>query len=171
MVYPASKSRIKKEEKIWSERHLKFHEYPNTPIGFTTLKIEGDNVKEAADARKILDEISDGLSSGMAKMQFGLPYPTQMEILTRSSRRWRKNSTWLSTEPKRSVSFIFMGLPRNSCRPLLKSPKRSKKNPAQATKSISSSINFPGWLIVVSKVLNKLQAKMQPFSTWCRSGL
>lgn len=60
-VYFASKSRIDKESKAWKERHLAFHVYSDTLQRFTTLKVEGDNGKDVANARKTLDEILSGV--------------------------------------------------------------------------------------------------------------
>lgn len=59
-VYFASKSRIDNESKTWKEWHLAFYVYPDTLQRFTTLKVEGDNVKDVANARKTLDEILSG---------------------------------------------------------------------------------------------------------------
>ncbi|KAF2176024.1 hypothetical protein K469DRAFT_682817 [Zopfia rhizophila CBS 207.26] len=60
-VYFASKSRIDKESKTWKEQHLAFHVYPDTLQRFTTLKVEGDNTKDVANARKTLHEILSGV--------------------------------------------------------------------------------------------------------------
>jgi hypothetical protein len=60
-VYFASKNRIDKESKTWKERHLAFYIYPDTSQRFTILKVEGDNAKDVANARKILDEILSGV--------------------------------------------------------------------------------------------------------------
>lgn len=60
-VYFSSKSRIDKESKIWKDRNLAFHVYPDTLQRFTTLKVEGDNAKDVANARKTLDEILSGV--------------------------------------------------------------------------------------------------------------
>jgi hypothetical protein len=60
-VYFASKSRIDKESKTWKKRHLAFHVYPDTSRRFTTLKVEGGNANDVANARKTLDEISSGV--------------------------------------------------------------------------------------------------------------
>jgi hypothetical protein len=60
-VYFVSKSRIDEESKTWRERHLALHVYPDSLQRFTTLKVEGDNAKDVADARKTLDEILNGV--------------------------------------------------------------------------------------------------------------
>jgi hypothetical protein len=59
-VYRASKSRIDQAVECWRERHLAFHEYPDAFGRYTTLKVQGDDTKEMAHARKTLDEISNG---------------------------------------------------------------------------------------------------------------
>ncbi|KAF2021037.1 hypothetical protein BU24DRAFT_469808 [Aaosphaeria arxii CBS 175.79] len=59
-VYFALKSRIDEESKTWKERHLAFHVYHDSAKRFTTLKIEGDNPKDVANTRKILDRIVSG---------------------------------------------------------------------------------------------------------------
>lgn len=59
-VYFASKSRIDKESKTWKERHLAFHVYHDSLQRFTTLKVEGDNAKDVANARKTIDQILSG---------------------------------------------------------------------------------------------------------------
>lgn len=41
------------------QHHLTFHVYPG--ILHTTLKVEGDDVKDVANARRILEEISNGV--------------------------------------------------------------------------------------------------------------
>jgi CCCH-type zinc finger/IBR domain, a half RING-finger domain/Zinc finger C-x8-C-x5-C-x3-H type (and similar) len=60
-VYFASKARIDKESKIWRERHLALHIYPDTLQRFITLKVEGDDTKEIANARKTLEKILSGI--------------------------------------------------------------------------------------------------------------
>ncbi|KAH8817362.1 hypothetical protein F5884DRAFT_830433 [Xylogone sp. PMI_703] len=60
-VYLALKSLIEKENKTWKEQHLQFHVYTDTMKRFTTLKIEGENTKDVANARKILNTISSGV--------------------------------------------------------------------------------------------------------------
>jgi hypothetical protein len=59
-IYFASKSRIDKESKIWKEQHLAFHVYSDSLQQFTILKVEGNNAKDVANARKTLDEILSG---------------------------------------------------------------------------------------------------------------
>ncbi|RFU27734.1 hypothetical protein B7463_g8590, partial [Scytalidium lignicola] len=56
-VYFALKSMIDEKNKTWKEQHLAFHVYTDTMQRFTTLKIEGDNTKNVANARKKLDTI------------------------------------------------------------------------------------------------------------------
>lgn len=58
-VYLAFKTRIDKESITWRELHLAFHVYPGTL--HTTLKVEGDNVKNVANASRALEEISSGV--------------------------------------------------------------------------------------------------------------
>ena len=58
-IYLASKTRVEKESKTWREQHLAFHVYPG-PL-HTTWKIEGNNTKDVANARKTLEEISGGV--------------------------------------------------------------------------------------------------------------
>jgi len=60
-VYFASKSRIDRENKTWEKQHLAFRVYPDTSRWFITLKVEGDNAKDVANARKSLDEILGGV--------------------------------------------------------------------------------------------------------------
>jgi hypothetical protein len=60
-VYVASKSRIDKEGKTWKERHLTFNCYPDSSRRFTTLKLEGESIKDVANARRTLDEITRGV--------------------------------------------------------------------------------------------------------------
>ncbi|OAP61190.1 hypothetical protein AYL99_03391 [Fonsecaea erecta] len=58
-VYLALKPRIDKESITWREQYLGFHVYPGTL--HTTLKVEGDNSKSVANARRTLEEISRGV--------------------------------------------------------------------------------------------------------------
>ena len=58
-VYRAWKSKIDEESKTWKDQHLVFHVYPG--VLSTTLKVEGDNAKDVANARKTLDEVSRGV--------------------------------------------------------------------------------------------------------------
>jgi IBR (half RING finger) domain-containing protein len=60
-VYRALISRISEERKTWREKYLAFHVYADTLNRFMTLKIEGENAKEVATARKALDKILNGL--------------------------------------------------------------------------------------------------------------
>ena len=60
-VYFASKSKIDNESKTWKERRLAFHVYLDTLQRFATLKVEGGNAKDVANARKTLDEILSGV--------------------------------------------------------------------------------------------------------------
>ncbi|OAG44198.1 hypothetical protein AYO21_01655 [Fonsecaea monophora] len=60
-VYFASKSRIEEEMKIWAGHHLTSRVYVNTVPGFTAIKVEGANANDVVRARKVLDEISQGV--------------------------------------------------------------------------------------------------------------
>jgi hypothetical protein len=60
-VYAASKSRIDKESKVRKEQDLVFRIYPDTLHQYTTLKVEGNNVKDLANARNTLEEILNGV--------------------------------------------------------------------------------------------------------------
>jgi IBR domain, a half RING-finger domain len=60
-VYVVSKSRIDKVSKIWKEQHLVFRVYQDTLHQYTTLKVEGNNAKDLADARRTLEEILNGV--------------------------------------------------------------------------------------------------------------
>lgn len=59
-VYLVSKSRIDEESKAWREQHVVIHIYPDRVQRFTTLKIESDNMKAVAIARKVLEDILSG---------------------------------------------------------------------------------------------------------------
>jgi hypothetical protein len=60
-VYAASKSRIDKESKVWKEQHLVFRVYQDPLHQYTTLKVEGNNAKDLANARNTLEEILNGV--------------------------------------------------------------------------------------------------------------
>jgi hypothetical protein len=60
-VYVASKSKIDKVSKVWKEQHLVFRVYQDTVHQYTTLKVEGNNAKDLADARRTLEEILSGV--------------------------------------------------------------------------------------------------------------
>ena len=57
-VFRAWKSSIEEQSKPWKDHHLSFHIYPAGI--WTTLKVEGENAKDVADAGKILRAISSG---------------------------------------------------------------------------------------------------------------
>ncbi|KAJ4360887.1 uncharacterized protein N0V89_001455 [Didymosphaeria variabile] len=59
-IYTASKSRVDQESQKWREQHLTFHVYHDIHKHFTTLKVEGDDAKIVANARKVLDDIFRG---------------------------------------------------------------------------------------------------------------
>ncbi|KAK5266905.1 hypothetical protein LTR99_006137 [Exophiala xenobiotica] len=58
-IYLAWKKRIDEEAKTWKENYLTFHVYQDA--SHSTLKVEGSSTKEVARARKILNEISEGV--------------------------------------------------------------------------------------------------------------
>ena len=60
-VYLASKSRIDGESKTWKALHLIHHVYHDTSQRFTTLKVEGESIKDVANARKIIEKILGGI--------------------------------------------------------------------------------------------------------------
>lgn len=60
-VYVATKSRIDNAGEIWKEQHLVFRVYHDTLYQYTTLKVEGNNAKDLASARRTLEEISNGV--------------------------------------------------------------------------------------------------------------
>ena len=59
-VYLASKDVIEQARKTWSEQNLAFHVYWDASQRFSTLRIQGDNSRNVASARKVLDKISNG---------------------------------------------------------------------------------------------------------------
>lgn len=59
-IYTALKSRIDQERQKWNEQHLTCHVYHDSQKQFTTLKVEGNDVKIVAEVRKIIDKIFCG---------------------------------------------------------------------------------------------------------------
>jgi len=59
-VYLASRSKIDELNKTWKEQHLEFRLYQDTFRQYTTMKVEGTNVKDLADARNKLEDILNG---------------------------------------------------------------------------------------------------------------
>lgn len=59
-VYEASRNMLEDARKTWAQQHLAFRIYPDASQRFTTLKVEGDNAKDVANARRTLNEISSG---------------------------------------------------------------------------------------------------------------
>jgi hypothetical protein len=58
-IYLAWKKRIDEEAKTWKENYLTFHVYQDA--SHSTLKVEGSSTKDVARARKLLNEISEGV--------------------------------------------------------------------------------------------------------------
>ncbi|KAF2449965.1 hypothetical protein P171DRAFT_405593 [Karstenula rhodostoma CBS 690.94] len=59
-IYTASRSMIDQERKRWQEQYLTLHVYHDPLKQFTTLKVEGNDAKIVADARKTIDKIFGG---------------------------------------------------------------------------------------------------------------
>lgn len=60
-IYVASKSMIDEASEAWRMQHLDFRVYEDTLRQYTTLKLEGNEVKVLANARKTLEKILDGI--------------------------------------------------------------------------------------------------------------
>jgi hypothetical protein len=60
-IYTASKIWFDQERQKWQEQHLTFHIYHDPQKQFTTVKIEGNDAKFVADARKVMDKIFCGI--------------------------------------------------------------------------------------------------------------
>ncbi|KAN0091820.1 hypothetical protein V8E51_017667 [Hyaloscypha variabilis] len=61
IVYVVLKSRIDQISKTWKEQHLVFRVYEDTLHKYTTLKVEGNNAEDLADARRTLEEVLNGV--------------------------------------------------------------------------------------------------------------
>ncbi|TVY34991.1 ATP-dependent RNA helicase-like protein, partial [Lachnellula occidentalis] len=60
-IYLALKTIIDEASMTWKERHLRLFVYQDAVSRFTTLKVEGDDAKDVASARKTLDDILRGV--------------------------------------------------------------------------------------------------------------
>ncbi|TVY16571.1 ATP-dependent RNA helicase DEAH12-like protein [Lachnellula arida] len=60
-IYLALKTTIDEASITWKERHLRLYVYQDAVSRFTTLKVEGDDAKDVASARKTLDDILRGV--------------------------------------------------------------------------------------------------------------
>ncbi|TVY34267.1 ATP-dependent RNA helicase DEAH12-like protein [Lachnellula subtilissima] len=60
-IYLALKTTIDDASMTWKERHLRLRFYQDAISRFTTMKVEGDDAKDVASARKTLDDILRGV--------------------------------------------------------------------------------------------------------------
>lgn len=59
-VYLATKDKIDEANNIWRQSHLSFRVYQDASERFTTLKLEGESLRDLAEARVKLDKILNG---------------------------------------------------------------------------------------------------------------